>query len=347
MRRRRPAIGNEPRSPGSGSGPDPGPDPGPGPGSGGPDAGEVRNVAAAPASAPAPTRPPAAAPSPTGGRGELAARLRDYGRRYPTAVAGAIILVALALVALVAPLIAPDPVRLNPINRLKPPSGDFWFGADFLGRDIYARTIYGTRISLTVGLAVAAISVAAGLAIGLLAGYVRWVDTVVMRVMDGVMAIPGVLLAIALISLTGAGVGNVIIAITVPEIPRVVRLVRSVVLSIREQPYVEAAVAGGTRLPKILWMHILPNTVAPLIVQATYVCASAIVIEAILSFLGAGTPPEIPSWGNIMAEGRVYVQVAPWMIFFPGVFLAIAVLAVNILGDGLRDSLDPRIARRM
>ena len=280
-------------------------------------------------------------------RRALAARLKDYGRRYPTAVAGAIILIALALVALIAPLIAPDPVRLNPINRLKPPSGDFWFGADFLGRDIYARTVYGTRISLTVGLAVAAISVAAGLVIGLMAGYVRWVDTIVMRIMDGVMAIPGVLLAIALISLTGAGVGNVIIAITVPEIPRVVRLVRSVVLSIREQPYVEAAVAGGTRLPKILWMHILPNTVAPLIVQATYVCASAIVIEAILSFLGAGTPPEIPSWGNIMAEGRVYVQVAPWMIFFPGVFLAIAVLAVNILGDGLRDSLDPRIARRM
>ena len=303
-------------------------------------------AAPAPSGAPSPAGP-ASPPSPTPGRPELAARLRDYGRRYPTAVAGGVILVALTLVALAAPLIAPDPVRLNPINRLKPPGGDFWFGADFLGRDVYARTIYGTRISLTVGLAVAAVSVAGGLAIGLLAGYVRWVDTVVMRVMDGVMAIPGVLLAIALISLTGAGVGNVIIAITVPEIPRVVRLVRSVVLSIREQPYVEAAVAGGTRLPRILWMHILPNTVAPLIVQATYVCASAIVIEAILSFLGAGTPPEIPSWGNIMAEGRVYVQVAPWMIFFPGVFLAVAVLAVNILGDGLRDSLDPRIARRM
>ena len=282
-----------------------------------------------------------------GRRRALAAHLREYARRYPTAAAGAVILAVFAAVAVVAPLIAPDPVRLNPINRLKPPGGDFWFGADFLGRDVYARTIYGTRISLTVGLAVAAISVTGGLAIGLAAGYVRWVDTVVMRVMDGVMAIPGVLLAIALISLTGAGVGNVVIAITIPEIPRVVRLVRSVVLSIREQPYVEAAVAGGTRLPRILWMHILPNTVAPLIVQATYVCASAIVIEAILSFLGAGTPPEIPSWGNIMAEGRVYVQVAPWMIFFPGVFLAVAVLAVNILGDGLRDSLDPRVARRM
>ena len=280
-------------------------------------------------------------------RTDLAAKLRDYGRRYPTAMAGAIILVLLALVAVIAPLIAPDPVRLNPINRLKPPSGDFWFGADFLGRDIYARVIFGTRISLTVGLAVAAISVAGGLTIGLLAGYVRWVDTIVMRVMDGVMAITGVLLAIALISLTGAGVGNVIIAITVPEIPRVVRLVRSVVLSIREQPYVEAAVAGGTRLPKILLMHILPNTVAPLIVQATYVCAAAVIVEALLSFLGAGTPPEIPSWGNMMAEGRVYFQIKPWMLFYPGICLAFMVLFVNLLGDGLRDTLDPRIARRM
>lgn len=277
----------------------------------------------------------------------MAAQVREFGRRYPTALAGGAILALLAAVALTAPLISPDPLRLNPINRLKPPGADFWFGADFLGRDVYARTIHGSRISLTVGLAVAAFSVAGGLVIGLLAGYVRWVDTVVMRIMDGLMAIPGVLLAIALISLTGAGVANVIIAITIPEVPRVVRLVRSVVLSLREQPYVEAAVSVGTRLPRILVRHILPNTVAPLIVQATYVCASAIVIEAILSFLGAGTPPEVPSWGNIMAEGRIYVQVAPWMIFFPGVFLAVAVLAVNILGDGLRDSLDPRIARRM
>ncbi|MGI9336657.1 MAG: ABC transporter permease, partial [Gammaproteobacteria bacterium] len=228
-----------------------------------------------------------------------------------------------------------------------PPSGDYWFGADFLGRDVYARTIYGGRISLAVGLAVAVISTVIGLVIGLVAGYVRWVDAVVMRIMDGLMAIPGVLLAIALISLAGASVLNVIIAISIPEIPRVVRLVRSVVLTIREQPYVEAAVSVGSRLPKILFKHILPNTIAPLIVQATYVCASAVVIEAILSFLGAGTPPEIPSWGNIMAEGRTYFQIAPWMIFFPGIFLAATVLAVNVLGDGLRDSLDPRIARRM
>ncbi len=275
------------------------------------------------------------------------ARSRRYARRHPTVVAGGGLLLAMAAVALAAPWISPDPLRLNPIVRLKPPGEAFWFGTDFLGRDVYARAVHGGRISLLVGLAVAAIATVVGLAIGLVAGYVRWVDAIVMRIMDGLMAIPGVLLAIALISLAGASIGNVIVAIAIPEIPRVVRLVRAVVLTVREQPYVEAAVSVGTRLPKILVKHILPNTLAPLIVQATYVCASAVVIEAILSFLGAGTPPEIPSWGNIMAEGRTYFQIAPWMIFFPGVFLAITVLAVNILGDGLRDSLDPRIARRM
>ncbi len=277
----------------------------------------------------------------------LAARVIEYSGRHPTVAIGGAVLLWLTLIAFCAPLLADDPMRLTPIQRLKPPSEEFWFGTDFLGRDVYARTIYGTRISLMVGGAVALISTAIGLAIGLFAGYVRWVDAVVMRIMDGLMAIPGILLAIALIALAGASLTNVIIAIAVPEIPRVVRLVRSVVLTIREQPYVEAAVAVGSPLPKILFKHILPNTVAPLIVQATYVCASAVVVEAILSFLGAGTPPEIPSWGNVMAEGRVYFQIAPWIIFFPGMLLAIAVLAVNVLGDGLRDSLDPRIARRM
>ncbi|MAG97422.1 MAG: peptide ABC transporter permease [Rhodospirillaceae bacterium] len=277
----------------------------------------------------------------------LKQRVWQYAKRHPTVMIGFAILVAMALISIAAPLLASDPLELNPIIRLKPPSAEFWFGTDFLGREVYARVIYGGRISLTVGLAVAVIATTVGLFIGLLAGYIRAVDAVVMRVMDGLMAIPGVLLAIALISLAGASVINVIIAITIPEVPRVVRLVRAVVLTIREQPYVEAAVSVGTKLPKILWKHILPNTMAPLIVQATYVCASAIVIESILSFLGAGTPPEVPSWGNIMAEGRDYFQIAPWMIFFPGLLLAITVLAVNILGDGLRDSLDPRIARRM
>ena len=279
-------------------------------------------------------------------RGRLA-RIAEYCRRHPTVLIGGGVLVIMTLIAVFAPLLSGDPMKLTPINRLKPPGELFWFGTDFLGRDLYARTIHGSRISLMVGGAVAIISTAIGLFIGLLAGYVRWMDAVVMRVMAGLMAIPGVLLAIALIALAGASLTNVVIAISIPEIPRVVRLVRSVVLTIREQPYVEAAVAVGSPLFKILFKHILPNTVAPLIVQATYVCASAVVIEAILSFLGAGTPPEIPSWGNIMAEGRTYFQISPWIIFFPGLFLAVTVLAVNILGDGLRDSLDPRIARRM
>ena len=277
----------------------------------------------------------------------LWAKTREYVHRHPTVAIGVGVLFVMVLLALLAPLLSGDPFRLTPINRLKPPGGDFLFGTDFLGRDVYARTIHGSQVSLIVGGAVAVISTGVGLVIGLVAGYVRWVDAIVMRIMDGLMAIPGVLLAIALISLAGASLMNVIIAICVPEIPRVVRLVRSVVLTIREQPYVEAAISVGSPVHKILFRHILPNTVAPLIVQATYVCASAVVIEAILSFLGAGTPPEIPSWGNIMAEGRTYFQIAPWIIFFPGVLLAITVLAVNVLGDGLRDSLDPRIARRM
>ena len=277
----------------------------------------------------------------------VAARVSDYARRHPTVVVGGGVLFLMALIAIFAPWIANDPMKLTPINRLKPPGGVYWFGTDFLGREVFARTIYGSRVSMMVGGAVALVSVTIGLAIGLISGYVRSVDAIVMRIMDGIMAIPGVLLAIALISLAGASMMNVIIAITIPEIPRVVRLVRSVVLTIREQPYIEAAISVGSPLHKILIKHILPNTVAPLIVQATFVCASAVVIESILSFLGAGTPPEIPSWGNVMAEGRIYFQVAPWIIFFPGVLLAITVLAVNILGDGLRDSLDPRIARSM
>ena len=229
---------------------------------------------------------------------------------------------------------------------MKGPGGDHWFGTDMYGRDLYTRAVYGARVSLAVGLCVTVLSVLAGLLVGLSAGYLRAVDAVAMRVMDGVMAIPGILLAIAMISLAGASLVTVVIAIAIPEIPRVARLVRGVVLSIREEPYVEAAVTVGTPLPKLLFRHVLPNTVAPLIVQGTYVCASAIIVEALLSFLGAGIPPERPSWGNIMAEGRALFQVAPWIVFFPGFLLALAVLAINVLGDGLRDTLDPRLARR-
>jgi len=233
------------------------------------------------------------------------------------------------------------------VKRLKPPSADYWFGTDMLGRDVYSRVVYGARVSLTVGIAVALLSTVLGLAIGMLTGFVRWADAILMRVMDGLMSIPSVLLAIALISLTKASLGNVIVAIAITEIPRVVRLVRALVLTLREQPYVEAAVAPGTRLPAILLRHILPNTVAPLLVQATYICASAMITEAILSFIGAGTPPNIPSWGNIMAEARSLIQVAGTILLFPGLFLSITVLSVNLLGDGMRDALDPRLARRM
>ena len=249
--------------------------------------------------------------------------------------------------ALLAPVIAADPFRQAPINRMRPPSERWWFGTDQFGRDIFSRTIYGTRVSLTVGISVALFSSIIGLIIGLACGYVRALDAVLMRVMDGLMAIPSILLAIALITLTRPGLGIVIVAIVIPEVPRVARVVRSVVLSIRSQPYVESAVAGGTRSLKLLVRHILPNTLAPLIVQATYVCASAMLIEAGLSFLGAGVPPEIPSWGNIIAQGRTFFQIAPWSILIPGAFLALTVLAVNMLGDGLRDRLDPRLARRM
>ena len=271
----------------------------------------------------------------------------DWIRRNPTIVIGSAILGLFVVVALLAPWIASDPLGFNPLNRLKRPSAEFWFGTDQFGRDVYSRVVHGTRISLIVGLTVAFIATAIGLVIGVLCGYYRRVDDIVMRVMDGLMAIPAILLAIALITLMKASLLIVIVAISIPEIPRVVRLVRSVVLTVRGLPYIEAAVASGTRSRIIMTRHILPSTVAPLVVQSTYVCASAILIEAGLSFLGAGTPPEIPSWGNVISLGRAYFQISPWIIFFPGLMLAIAVLAINLVGDGLRDSLDPRIARRM
>lgn len=283
-----------------------------------------------------------------GGLGGRFAEFRGMLSQHPTMVLGGVLLFLMIAAAVFAPLLfTVDPIRFNPIDRLKPPNAQNWFGTDMFGRDVYSRTVYGARISLTVGLVTAAISVTLGLFLGLISGYVRWLDAILMRVMDGLMAIPGILLAIALISLSGASLTTVIVAITIPEIPRVVRLVRAIVLSVREEPYVEAAVAAGTRLPLVLFRHVLPNTVPPLIVQATYICASAMLTESFLGFLGAGIPPEIPSWGNIMSEGRTYFQITPWMIFFPGITLAITVMAVNVLGDGLRDRLDPRIAKKM
>jgi peptide/nickel transport system permease protein len=262
-------------------------------------------------------------------------------------VIGGSLLLAMVFLAVFAPWIVGDPLAMAPANRLRPPSAVNPFGTDHLGRDMLARTVFGARVSMIVGVSVAILSISIGLWIGLAAGYYRRVDAIVMRFMDGLMAIPGILLAIALVALTKASVWVVIVAITIPEIPRVVRLVRSVVLSVREQPYVDAAIAGGSRSAKIILRHILPATLNPLIVQATYISASAILVEAGLSFLGAGVPPEIPTWGNMIAAARGRLGVAPWTIFFPGLCLALVVLAVNLLGDGLRDRLDPRIARRM
>ena len=273
--------------------------------------------------------------------------LVTFIRRNPTIALGALLLAVLLAMAIAAPLIAGDPFRQAPINRLRAPSERFWFGTDQFGRDVFSRTVYGARVSLIVGFVVAALASVIGLALGLICGYFKRIDAVMMRAMDGIMAIPSILLAIALITLSRPGLGIVIVAILVPEVPRVVRVVRSIVLSIRAQPYIESAIAGGTKNTKLLLRHVLPNTLAPLIVQSTYVCASAMLIEAGLSFLGAGVPPEIPSWGNIIAQGRTFFQIAPWTILIPGAFLALTVLAVNLLGDGLRDRLDPRLARRM
>jgi peptide/nickel transport system permease protein len=272
--------------------------------------------------------------------------LIGWCRRYPSMAMGAFLLVAMLFTAIFAPLLfTVDPTALAPAKRTRPPSADYWFGTDMLGRDLYSRVLYGTRVSLLVGFSVAILASAAGLFIGLVSGYIRWADSIIMRIMDGLMAIPPILLAVALMALTRGSVQNVIIAITIAEIPRVSRLVRGVVLTVREQPYVDAAVAAGTRMPRIIWRHILPNTLGPLTVQATYICASAMITEAILSFIGAGTPPNIPSWGNIMAEGRTLWQVKPFVVFFPALFLSFTVLAVNLFGDGLRDALDPRSAK--
>jgi len=273
--------------------------------------------------------------------------LIGFLRRYPTIAVGGALLLLLILIAVFAPLLwTVDPTALSPARRTRPPSAQFWFGTDMLGRDIYSRVIYGARISLTVGFCVAILASVVGLVIGLASGFVRWADGLIMRMMDGLMSIPPILLAVALMALTRASVGNVVMAITMAEIPRVSRLVRGVVLSLREQLYVEAAVAAGTRTPMVILRHILPNTLAPMTVQATYICASAMIVEAILSFIGAGTPPTTPSWGNIMAEGRALWQVKPFIVFFPAAFLSITVLAVNLLGDGLRDALDPRLTKR-
>ena len=265
----------------------------------------------------------------------------------PIIAVATICLLLIIAITILAPWLAPhDPLLLAPAQRLKPSSAQFLLGTDGYGRDLLSRIIYGGRISLLIGLGTAILAIGVGLVLGLVSGFFRWVDAVMMRVMDGLMAIPSILLAIAVVSLSGASPATVLVAITIPEIPRVARLVRAVVLSAREEPYVEAAISVGSSLPKIMWRHLMPNTVAPLIVQGTYVCASAILTEAILSFLGAGIGTETPTWGNIMAEGRAYFQIKPSLIFWPGLLLSIAILSVNLIGDAARDALDPRMKQR-
>lgn len=257
-------------------------------------------------------------------------------------------LLAIALIALLAPYLGTtDPLTIAPGDRLRGISSAHRLGTDAFGRDVYSRVLYGGRISLLVGIIVALSSVVMGLIIGLLAGYFRTLDSIVMRAMDGLMSIPGILLAIALVTVSGSNLRTVLVAITIPEIPRVVRLVRSVVLTLRSEPYVEAAIALGTPVPLLLFRHIVPNTVAPLIVQGTFIFASAMLTESAMSFLGVGLPPEIPSWGNVMAEGRTYFQLMPGLILYAGLLLALTILSINVLGDALRDALDPRMARRL
>ena len=255
-----------------------------------------------------------------------------------------VVLAVLILMALFAPLISTDdPQALDPVNRLKGPSGEAFFGTDSVGRDVFSRTIFGSRLSLAIGASVTVLTIIAGVVIGIVAGYYKLADNIVMRFMDGLMAFPSFLLAIALVALLGASFQNVVIALSVVETPRVVRIVRGSVLSLRERQYVEGALAVGARPLRILFTHIFPNLVAPLTVQATYVFALAILVEAGLSFLGAGVPPDVPSWGNMMGDANLLKQLAPWMIFFPGLFLSLTVLGANLLGDGLRDTLDPRL----
>lgn len=258
------------------------------------------------------------------------------------------VLIAIIAMAVFAPWLGTvDPVTLDTAKRLKPISAEFPLGSDSFGRDVYSRIVYGARISLSVGAGVVAVSVALGLIFGVIAGYFRWADMVIMRFMDGLMAIPGILLAIALVAISGATLTTVLVAISVPEIPRVVRMVRSVILGVRNESYVEAATCLGTSLPAMVWRHMIPNTLAPLLVMGTYIFASAILTESILSFLGAGVPPETPSWGNMMADGRLYFLLKPELVLFPGIMVSMTVLAVNVLGDVLRDNLDPRMAKRL
>ena len=277
-------------------------------------------------------------------QGRLADMMR-VARSGPVLLGGLLLLVVIVTAIGAEHVATFDPMQIKPRLRLRAPDGTYWFGTDALGRDVFSRVLYGGKVSLLVGALAAAVGAVVGTVIGLVAGAFRTLDSVVMRIMDGVMAIPSVLLAVAMVSLIGPSMTTIVAAISFSEIPRVTRLVRSVVLTVREETYVQAAEGVGLPKPLVLYRHILPSCMAPLVVQTTYMFAAAILAEAVLGFLGVGFPPDIPTWGNILAEGRSVFQRAPWTIIFPGLFLAVTVLAVNILGDGLRDRLDPKLSR--
>ncbi|PTQ75300.1 ABC transporter permease [Celeribacter persicus] len=262
-------------------------------------------------------------------------RLVSEIRRNPPLWLGALLLTLIAISAIGAPLWhTVDPTHLNPAKRLLAPGAEAWFGTDMLGRDVWSRTLYGGRISLIVAVTVAVITGVAGLFLGMVASFLRGTDGVIMRVMDGLMSIPPILLAIAMMALTGPSLMNILFVITITEIPRVTRVVRAHVLSLREKPFVEAAITMNTTLPMLLWRHILPNIIAPVMVQLTFVAASAMITESMLSFLGAGVPPEIPSWGNVIADGQLFFQIHPSLILFPGILLSLTVLGITLLGNG-------------
>ena len=280
------------------------------------------------------------------GRPRLA-KIRRFARRNPTLVFGLVLFVLIVASAVFAFLVPGSAFDMQPIQRLRPPGALSLLGTDQLGRDVLARALYGGRVSLVVGAGVVALALIVGVTLGVLAGYFCWLEAPILRVADALMSIPAVLLAIALVSLTQPGLATVILAISIPEIPRVLRLVRSIVISQRKLTYVDAAIASGSGAFKIIRRHILPAAIAPLLVQASYICASAILIESVLSFLGAGTPPNIPTWGNMITSSRLYLASAPWTIFVPSLLLAATVVSVNLIGDGLRDQLDPKLARRL
>ena len=270
-------------------------------------------------------------------------------RDKPLGAFGFVICVIFLFCGIFADVLAPYGYnQISPINRLKPPSEKFWLGTDNLGRDMLSRCLYGAQLSVIIGLSAAALATVVSIFIGIVSGYLGGkFDMVMQRFVDAWMCFPDLIILIVVVSVVGPGMGPVIVLLGLLYGIGGSRIIRGAVLSVRENAYVHAAQSTGASLPRILWRHILPNIAAPLLVQATYVCASAMITEAILSFIGAGTPPTVPSWGNIMAEGRSMFGLANYLILFPGICLSLTVLAVNLMGDGLRDALDPRLARRM